>query len=91
MTPRTERQLYATASLVLASVLLCGLLLAYGAAAAGILGLMSSWHVASFAFSGAAVSFLGIVGYFLVGNAQIRARLGRLNDTNDASCASRNN
>ncbi len=91
MTPRTERQLYATASLVLASVLLGGLLVAYGAAAAGILGLMSSWRVASFAFFGAAVSFLGIVGYFLVGDAQIRARLGRLNDLDNASCTTRNN
>jgi hypothetical protein len=74
MTPHTERQIWTTASLVLVSVLVGGFVVAYGAAAAGLFGLIDSWRVSLLALSGAAFSFVGIVGYFLIGGAELRAR-----------------
>ena len=91
MTPHTERQIYAAASLVLVSVLICGFIVAYGAAAAGLLGLVDSWRVSLLTLCGAAVSFVGIVGYFLVGGAELRARSARFNDLDNSSRPVRNN
>jgi hypothetical protein len=85
MRPRTESGLYAIVSPAVVSLLFSGLLLAYGATAAGIVGLLSSWRVALFAIVGAAISFCGIVGYFLVGEAQIKSRLSRRDDLSDSA------
>lgn len=87
MRPHTEREIYSLAAPAVVFLLFCGLLLAYGATAAGIIGLLSSWHVAFYAITGSAISFLGTVGYFFIGDARIRARLSRLNDLNDPSGA----
>jgi hypothetical protein len=72
MKPRTVWQLPAIASLVLTTVLFLGFALAYGAAAGGLLGLLPSWRVALFTIYGSAVSFIGIVGYFLVETRRLR-------------------
>lgn len=72
MQPHTQKRLHATASLVLALLLFAGFVFAYGAAGAGMLGLLSSSRVALFTLSGAAISFVGIVGYFLLGDTHIK-------------------
>jgi hypothetical protein len=72
MKPRTVGQPYAIASLALVTLLLLGFIVAYGAAAGGVLGLLSSWRVALFTISGAAISFFGIVGYFLLEMRRLR-------------------
>ena len=87
MKPRTERHIYEVTSLGLVVILSCGFVLAYGAAAAGLLGLIDSWRVSALTLSGAAISFLAIVGYFLLGTA----RLTRFDNVNNSSRASRNN
>jgi hypothetical protein len=89
MRPRTEG-FYAIASPALRFLLFCGLLFAYGAAAAGMLGLLSSWRVGLFAIVGAAIAFFGIVGYFLIGEAQIKLRLGLEDNLGDSPGAVRN-
>jgi hypothetical protein len=81
MTPHAKRPLYSIASLVLASILICGFAIAYGAGGAGLLGLLQAKQVSLLTLFGAGISFVGLVGYFLVGTAHLRAaRLSGLND-----------
>jgi uncharacterized phage infection (PIP) family protein YhgE len=72
MKPRTERAPHAIASLALVTLLLFGFIIAYGAAAGGVLGLLPSWRVAFFAISGSAISLFGIIGYFLLETRRLR-------------------
>jgi hypothetical protein len=82
MMPRTERQFLAAALAAFTALFLCGMLLAYGAMAAGVVGALSNWHVAVATFVGAVISFIGMVGYFAAGNANIRS--SRLNDLHNS-------
>src|ERR1700687_596270 len=84
MTHHTERHFYATASWVLAAILFSGFILAYGAAAAGAVGLLSAWRVSFLTLLGGSISFFGMVGYFLISGAALKSRLAGFDDLNDA-------
>jgi hypothetical protein len=68
-----------------------GLLVAYGAAGAGLLKILNVSHVSLLALVGACISFVGMVGYFLVGSAEIEARLARFDDLNNSTRATGEN
>ncbi|MBR1173700.1 hypothetical protein JQ617_07010 [Bradyrhizobium sp. KB893862 SZCCT0404] len=53
-------------SVAFASLLFFGFVIAYGAAAIGMLGFLSSWKVAPVTLSGATIAFVAMVGYFFV-------------------------
>jgi hypothetical protein len=83
MTRHTERRFYATASWILGAILFSGFIVAYGAAAAGALGLVSAWRVSFLTLLGGSISFFGMVGYFLVSGAALKSRLAGFNNLND--------
>jgi len=64
MKHHNERHAYTTASWVLAAILVGGFVVAYGAAMAGVIGVIDAWRVAFFTLLGGSISFLGMVGYF---------------------------
>jgi hypothetical protein len=85
MRHQTERHFYATASWILAAILFGGFIVAYGAAVAGAIGLVSVWRVSFFTLIGASISFLGMIGYFLARGADLKSRLAGFNNLNDTT------
>jgi hypothetical protein len=57
---------------VLEAAFVCGLAVAYIAAAAGLIGWMGSREVAAFALFGGGFSFIIAVAYFIIGELEIK-------------------